>query len=51
MVLGTTVDLNVLSYLVLVIMKEQGTSVGIGGASPQPLGEAKPAFSHRARQS
>ena len=41
MVLGTAVDLNVLSYLMLVIMKEQGAVVGRGGASPQPSGEAE----------
>ena len=41
MVLGTAVDPNVLSYLVLVIVKEQGAVVGRGGASPQPSGEAE----------
>ena len=51
MVLGTTVDSNVLSYLVPVIMKEQGAVVGRGGASPQPSSEAEPALSHRARWS
>ena len=43
MVLGTTVDLNVLSYPVLVIMKEQGAIVGQGGARPRMSGEAEPA--------
>ena len=51
MVLGITVDLNVLSYLVLVIMKEQGIVVGRGGAIPQLSGEAEPALSRRARRS
>ena len=41
MVLGTAVDSNVLSYLVLVIMKEQDAVVGRGGASPLPSGEAE----------
>ena len=41
MVLGTAVDSNVLSYLVLIIMKEQGVGVGRGRASPQPSGEAE----------
>ena len=40
MVLGTVVDSNVLSYPVLVIMKEQGAIVG----------EAEPALGHRARR-
>ena len=51
MVLGTAVDSNVLSYPVLVIMKEQGEVVGRGGACPQPSGEAEPALGHRARRS
>ena len=53
MVLGTTVDLSVLSYPVLVIMKGQGVDIGRGGASPgaQTSSEAEPALSHRARQS
>ena len=51
MALGTMVDLNVLSYPVLVIMKEQGEVVGQGGASPQPSGEAEPALSCWARRS
>ena len=41
MVLGTVVDSNVLFYLVLVIMKEQGAVVGRGGASPQPSSEVE----------
>ena len=41
-VLGTTVDSNVLSYPVLVIMKEQGAVIGRGGASPRTLGETEP---------
>ena len=49
MALGTTVDSNVLSYLVLIIMKEQGTVVGRGEACPQTSGEAEPALSHWAR--
>ena len=44
MVIGTAVDSNVLSYLVLVIMKEQGAAVGRGGASPWGSGEAEPAL-------
>ena len=51
MVLGTTVDLSVLSYLLLVIMKEEGAVIGRGGACPQPLGEAEPALGHRVGQS
>ena len=51
MVLGTTVDLSVQSYPVLVIMKEQGADVGRGGACPRPSGEAGPALGRRARQS
>jgi len=48
-VLGTVVDSNVLSYPMLVIMKEQGVVVGRGGASPRPLGKVEPVLSHRAR--
>ena len=51
MALGTAVDSNVLSYPVLVFMKEQGVAVGRGGASPQALGETKPALNRRARRS
>ena len=51
MALGTVVDSNVLSYPVLIIMKEQGAVVGRGGACPQTSGEAEPALSRRARQS
>ena len=51
MVLGTVVDLSVLSYLLLVIMKEWSAVVGRGGAHPQTSDEAEPALSHRARQS
>jgi hypothetical protein len=39
LVLGTAIDLSVLSYPVLVIMKKQG----------QTLGEAEPTPGHRAR--
>ena len=38
MVLGTMVDLSVLSYPMLVIMKEQGADVGRGGALPSDVG-------------
>ena len=48
MALGTVVDSNVLSYPVLVFMKEQGVVIGRGGASPQTSGEAVPTLSHRA---
>ena len=51
MVLSTAVDSNVLSYPVLVIMKEHGAVIGQGGACPQTLGEAEPALSRRARRS
>ena len=51
MVLGTAVDSNVLSYPMLVIMKEQGAIVGRGGAYPQSTGEAEPALGRQARQS
>ena len=51
MALSTVVDSNVLSYPVLVFMKEQGAVVGRGGASPQTSSEVEPALSHRARQS
>jgi hypothetical protein len=34
MALGIAVDSNVLSYLVLVFMKEQGVAIGRGGATP-----------------
>ena len=51
MVLGTTVDSNVLSYLVLVIMKEQGAVVERGGACPQPSGEGEPTLRRQARRS
>ena len=61
MVLGTTVDLSILSYPVLVIMKEQGADVGQGGvcpqtsarggASPRTSGEVEPTLEHWARQS
>jgi len=51
MVLRIAVDLSVLSYPVLVLMKEKGVVVGRGRASPQPSGEVEPALSHRARQS
>ena len=51
MVLGTVVDSNVLSYPVLVIMKEQGAVVGRGGANPETLGETEFVLGRRARQS
>ena len=51
MVLGTAVALNVLSFPMLVIMKEQGAVVEQGGASPGTSGEVEPALIHRARQS
>ena len=51
MVLGTAVDLSDLSYLLLVIMKEQGTVVGRGKACPQLSGEAEPALRRWARRS
>ena len=51
MVLGIAVDLSVLSYPVLVIMKEQGADVGRGGACPGTSGEAKPALRCQARRS
>ena len=51
MVLGTAFDLSVLSYPVLVIMKEQGANVGRGGACPRTSGEAEPALGRRARRS
>ena len=51
MVLSTAVDSNVLSYLVLVIMKEQGAVVEQGRASPQPSGEAESALRHWVRRS
>ena len=50
MALGTMVDLNVLSYLVLVFMKEQGAVIGRGGDNPQPSGEAEPALGRWARR-
>ena len=51
MVLGTAVDSNVMSYPVLVIMKEQGIVIERGEACPQPSGEAKLALSYRVRWS
>ena len=50
MALGTAVDSNVLSYPVLVFMKEQGAVVGRGGASPQTSSEVEPALRRWARQ-
>ena len=41
MVLGIAVDLSVLSYLLLVIMKEQGAVVGQGEANHRTSGEAE----------
>ena len=51
MALDIMVDLNVLSYPVLVFMKDQGAVVGRGSASPQSSGEVKPALGRWARQS
>ena len=51
MALDTTVDSNVLSYPVLVFMKDQGAVVGRGGVSPRGSGEAEPALGRRARWS
>ena len=51
MVHGTAVDLSVLSYLVPIIMKEQGAVVGRGGASPGTSGEAEPVPGRRVRRS
>ena len=51
MVFGTAVDSNVLSYPVLIIMKEQGAVIERGGASPRTSGEAEPALGRRARRS
>ena len=50
MALDTAVDSNVLSYLVLVFMKDQGAVVERGGASPQSSGEAEPTLGRRARR-
>ena len=51
MVLGIAVDLSVLSYPVLVIMKEPGADVVRGGACLGTSGEAEPAPRRRARRS
>ena len=51
MVLGTAVDSNVLSYTVLVIMKEQGAIIGRGRANPETSGEAEPALRRWVSQS
>ena len=51
MALDIMVASNVLSYPMLIFMKEQGTIVGRGGACPQTSGETKPALGRRARQS
>ena len=51
MFLNTAVDSNVLSYPMLVNMKEQGAVVGRGGVSPLTSGEVEPALSRWARQS
>ena len=51
MALSTMVDSNVMSYPMLVFMKEQGAVVGRGGACPQTSGEAEPALGRRARRS
>ena len=51
MTLGTAVDSNVLSYPVLVFMKEQGTVVGRGRACPRTLDEVELALSRRTRRS
>ena len=42
MVLGTAVDLSVLSCPMLIIMKEQGVDIGRGRAGPRMSGEAEP---------
>ena len=42
MVLDTVVDLSVMSYPMLIIMKEQGAVVGRGRASPKSSGETEP---------
>ena len=51
MVLGTMVDLSVLSYLLLIIRKEQGAVIGRGRASPQPSVGTEPVFKRWARRS
>jgi len=51
MALGTVVDSNVLSYPVLVFMKEQGVAVEQGRAYPRTSGEAEPVLGRQARQS
>ena len=51
MVLGTAVDSSVLSYPMLIIMKEQGAVVGRGGASPQLSGKAELVLGRWARRS
>ena len=50
MALATVVDSNVLSYPMLVFMKEQGAVVERGGACPQTSSEAELALNYRARQ-
>jgi len=47
---GTAFDSNVLSYPVLIIMKEQGIIGGQGGACPRPSCKTEPVLSRRARQ-
>ena len=41
MALDTTVDSNILSYPVLIFMKDQGAVVGQGGARPRASGEVE----------
>ena len=47
MALDIVVDSNVLSYPVLVFMKDQDAVVGRGGASPQSSGEVEPVLGRR----
>ena len=51
MVLGIVIDLSILSYPMLVIMKEQGVVVGRGEVSPGTSGEVELALGRRARRS
>ena len=51
MALDTTVDSNVLSYPVLVIMKEHSAVIERGRASLGTSGEVELALNHRVRQS
>ena len=51
MVLGVVFDSNVISYPVLILMKEQGVLVGRGGVCPRPSSEAEVALGRRTRWS